>query len=153
AILPSSGTAANGKQIFSWDQAAAQITRDWPNAGWNLSLGTSLTITYAFRADAPAQMPEDTVGFGRFTADQITATQMALQLWSEVANITFIRVGTGLFGDAAYSDNATILFSNYTTGAAGAAAFAYLASPGQTASGDVEGDVWVNGSQDANNSF
>ncbi|MBS0385400.1 MAG: hypothetical protein JSS00_08620, partial [Proteobacteria bacterium] len=88
-ILPSSGTASNGKTIFSWDQAAAQITRGWPSVGWNLSLGTSLSITYAFRATAPTPMPEDTAGFSRFSAAQITATELALQQWSEVANITF----------------------------------------------------------------
>src|SRR5262245_36869202 len=92
-VFPSSGTAINGKPIFSWDQAATQITREWPSTGWNASLGTSLTITYAFRSTAPANMPEDTSGFSRFSAAQITATIMALQQWSEVANITFIRVG------------------------------------------------------------
>src|SRR5215467_10109808 len=105
-ILPSDGVAANGKPILDWDGAATQITRDWPNVGWNTTLGTSLTISYAFRATAPAQMPEDTSGFSPFSAAQITATVTALQYWAETANITFQRIlGPGNTG---YSNNATI---------------------------------------------
>jgi serralysin len=77
---------------------------------------------------------------------------MALQLCSEVSNITFIRVGTGT-GSSAYSNNASILFANYSAGAAAAAAFAYFGEPGQTGSTSIAGDVWVNSTLPENQSF
>ena len=145
--MPTSGTAANGKPIFSWAQAAQQITRD--GNSWNVSLGSSLTVTYAFRSTAPSTMPNGTGGFSRFSDVQINAAEAALHYWAEVANITFVRVGTGA-GNAAYSNNATILFGNYSTGAPDAAAFAFLAEPGHTAASDHDGDVWVNNTLDYN---
>src|SRR5687767_3927565 len=48
---PTSGTAPNGLPIYSWDQAAAQITR--LNTSWSFSLGEGVTVTYAFRSTAP----------------------------------------------------------------------------------------------------
>lgn len=140
AVLPSSGVAANGKPILSWDQAAAQIGRE--SAGWGGSLGQPATVTYGYRSTAPTTMPTDTGGFSRFTEAQIIATEKALQYWSDVANITFVRVGTGTSGDEAYSNAATILFGDYSTGAAGASAFAFY--PGSTNSNSVAGDIWVN---------
>jgi serralysin len=97
-------------------------------------------------------MPEDTSGFSRFSAAQITAAQMALRLWAEVSNITFTRVGTGT-GSSAYSNSASILFANYSAGAEGAAAFAYFGEPGQTGSASIAGDVWVNSTIIENQSF
>jgi serralysin len=139
---PTSGTAANGKPIYSWDQAALQITRD--DVSWSFSLGAAVTVTYAYRSTAPASMPEDTSGFSRFSTAQILAAEAALQLWSDVANITFQRVGSGISGNGAYSNNATILFANYSSGAEGASAFAYYPWPTATGAGQVEGDIWVN---------
>ncbi|HCK83199.1 MAG TPA: hypothetical protein DHW63_01350, partial [Hyphomonadaceae bacterium] len=134
-ILPTSGVATNGKTILDWDQAGAQITRD--SDGWGLALGAGATVTYAFRSTAPLAMPDDTAGFSQFNAAQIAATEAALVMWADVANITFVRVAP-----AGYANNATILFSNYSSGAAGASAFAFF--PGSTASNSVAGDVWVN---------
>jgi serralysin len=71
---------------------------------------------------------------------QIQATLLALQAWSDVAGLTFVRQNDG----SGFSDNATILFGNYSSGEDGAAAFAYL--PGSSAASAVEGDVWVNAS-------
>ncbi len=139
---PTSGVAANGLPIFSWDQAAAQITRT--GASWSANLATPATITYAFRSTAPAVMPEDTAGFSRFSQTQILVAEASLRLWSDVANISFQRVGAGTSGDAAYSNFATMLFANYSSGVAGASAFAFLPTFGQTGAGSVEGDVWVN---------
>ncbi|MFT3726808.1 MAG: M10 family metallopeptidase C-terminal domain-containing protein [Terricaulis sp.] len=148
--MPTSGVADNGKPIFSLSQIAAQITRDGNT--WNTSLGTSLTITYAFRSTAPGTMPNGTGGFSRFTAVQIAAAEQALHYWAEVANITFVRVGAGTSGAGAYSNNATILFGNYSTGAPDAAAFAFLAesAPAHRAASDVDGDVWINSTLDYN---
>ena len=145
-IPPSSGTAANGLPIYNWDQAAVQLTRG--GFSWSSSLGTPTTLTYAFRSTAPATMPNDTGGFSRFNSAQIVAAEEALQLWAAVANITFTRVGSGIDGEAAFSNHATILFANYSTGAEGAAAFAFL--PGSTSVNSASGDIWVNVTQPAN---
>jgi serralysin len=134
------GIASNGKPNLTIDQAANQIVRGAP--GWSAHLGEAFTITYAFRADAPAQMPDDSGGFQPFNAAQIVQANFALQAWSDVANITFIRVGSGTFGPGAYSDAATILFGDYTTGVGGAAAFGEF--PGSTSIASAAGDVWIN---------
>jgi len=139
---PTTGTAGNGLPIYSWDQAAAQLTR--AGVSWSFSLGQPATVTYGFRATAPATMPSDTGGFSVFSAAQIAFTEALLQLWSDVANITFVRVGTGTEGAGAYSNSATMLFGNYSTGAEGASAFAYYPWPTSTGAGSVEGDVWIN---------
>jgi serralysin len=89
-------------------------------------------------------MPTDTDGFQRFNTAQILQAEQALQAWADVANIRFIRVGSGSStdSDAAYTDQATILFSNYSTGESGSAAFAYY--PGNVNFGSSSGDVWIN---------
>ena len=135
-----SGPTDNGKPSLTIDQAANQIVRGEP--GWSSALGQGFTVTYAFRADAPAQMPDDSGGFQEFNPAQIAQATLALQAWSDVANITFVRVGAGTSGPAAYSDNATILFGDYTTGEDGAAAFGEF--PGNTSFGSAAGDVWIN---------
>ncbi|MBU1348224.1 MAG: M10 family metallopeptidase C-terminal domain-containing protein, partial [Alphaproteobacteria bacterium] len=89
-------------------------------------------------------MPDDTGGFSRFTAAQISIALQALQAWTDVANIAFSRADDG----QGFSDTATILFGNYSTGAQGAAAFAHL--PGDTATASIAGDIWVNRTQAPN---
>ena len=130
------GSGPNGKPSLSTTDAGLQITRgnqSWVTAGQ--PLGTAATVTFAFRTTATT-MPTDTVGFTQFTAIQIAATLLALRSWSDVANIVFQRVDEG----AGYSDNASILFGNYSSSQSGAAAFAY--GPGIPATGSVSGDVW-----------
>ena len=60
-----------------------------------------------------------------------------------MARITFTRVGTGTSGEAAYANDAVMLFSNYspTADAKGAAFASY---PGSRNIGSQAGDVWVN---------
>lgn len=132
----------NGKVSFDTNEAAVQLTR--AGLSWATGLGQPVTVTYAFRSTAPGTLPSDVAGFSRFTDAQINATLLALASWSDVANITFQRVNT----DGAYSNNATILFSNYASGEAGSAAFAYL--PGSSSVTSNAGDVWVNVSQASN---
>jgi serralysin len=125
---------ANTHPSYTLDQAAAQITRT--GSSWNGSgvTGTPTTVTYAFRAMAPSPMPLDMSGFSQLTAAQMAAAELALQSWSDVANITFVRVNpTG------YSNNAQMLFGNYTSGTQGAAAFGF--SP-TNADPNKAGDVW-----------
>ena len=136
------GAGDNGKTSFTIDQAAAQLTRD--SNGWGGFDGHAATVTYAYRADAPATMPSDIAGFSQFNVAQITQAELALKAWSDVANITFQRVGTGTSGAAAYSDNATILLGNYSSGEDGSSAFTYY--PGSRSSFSNAGDVWVNNS-------
>ena len=140
------GATVNGKPSLTIDQAAAQLDR--AQLSWSPVLGQAATVTYAFRADAYATQPNGVGGFQQFTPTQIAAAQLSLQAWSDVANITFQRVGAGTSGPGAYSDNATILFSNYTTGQPDAAAFTYL--PGNPASASLTGDVFVNSTLDYN---
>jgi serralysin len=124
----------------SIDQAAVHVTRD--GHSWSSELGApAARITFAFRATAAGSDNEAT--FSRFSADQIAATQQALGLWSDVANVTFVR-NFGAVGFPAYSDNGTILFANYNGGDDGRGAYAHYPFPGATASDANAGDVWVN---------
>jgi serralysin len=131
------GSGPNGKPSKTIDEAAVQITR--LNYSWGgqptPTLGTPASVTYSYRETAPSFMPRDTSGFSQFNAQQIAATEKALQSWSDVANVTFTRVNpTG------YSNDGQILFSNYSSGGpSGTAAFANY--PGPLAD---SGDVWVN---------
>lgn len=148
SLLPTSGVAANGKPILDWNGAANQLTRT--GNSWAFSQGQPATVTYAFRATAPSSMPDGTGGFQPFTAAQILAAEAALELWSDVANITFVRVGSGSTGSGAYSNSATILFANYLTETDPASGFAFMPSPGQTAAGNDAGDIWIDFSQAEN---
>ena len=130
-----SGVTVGGKPSYTIDQAATQILRD--DEGWS-AMGQSFTVTYAFRETAPSQMPSDTAGFQKFNQAQIAETQLALKAWSDVANIHFVQVDDG----SGYSNNATILFGDYTSGESGAAAFTFF--PGSTAYSSSSGDVWIN---------
>ena len=134
------GVTIDGKPSLSIETAG--LTLIGFSRGWSSALGEPYTLTYGFRATEPGVMPDDTAGFSRFNAAQIQQAELALTSWSDVANITFIRTGVGLTGDAAYSDEATILFGNYSSGVEGAVAFAYL--PGNPATSAKSGDVWVN---------
>lgn len=136
-----------GKASFTIDRAALQMTgfdpaTMQPYPGWGGVAGRAFTVTYAFRASDPGVMPTDTAGFQQFNELQIFQAEQALQSWSDLANINFVRVGSGTLGAQAYSDSATILFGNYTSGEAGSAAFSYF--PGSTLIASNSGDVWVN---------
>jgi len=149
------GGQPNGKTSLLTNEAGQELTRT--NFSWTTTLGQATTVTFAFRSSAPVDgegapaMPNETSDFSQFTTAQINATLLALESWSDVANITFNRItDTG----SNYSNNATILFGNYGDGAEGAAAFAYLPGNGSNLAnrgfGVVNGDVWVNDSIDYN---
>lgn len=132
--------ASNGKTSLAVVEAAQQLVRD--QVSW--STGGATVLTYSFRGSA-VSMPEGTGGFQVFNAQQIRGAELALQSWSDVANVHFVRVGSGYSGDSAYSDNAIIRFANYTTGKETSAAFAYQPStrPDRGAN-SLQGDVWMN---------
>lgn len=134
------GYAPNGKDSYTVAEAGNHLIGGEP--GWSRALGVGITISYGFRSVAPTEMPDDTGDFSRFSSAQIMQTELALQAWSDVANIRFNRVGSGTAGELAYTSNATILFGNYATGADGASAFAYY--PGNQLASSPSGDVWIN---------
>ena len=134
-------TAPNGKPSLTIEEAGLHLIGGEP--GWSSALGAPATVTYGYRSTAPTTMPEDAGGFTRFNAAQITQSELALQAWSDVAAITFVRVGSGATGEQAYSNSASILFANYATGMEGAAAFANY--PGNYGFASESGDVWING--------
>lgn len=135
------GVTVNNKPSLTIDEAAAKINGGTP--GWNATMGTPFTVTYAFRSTEPSTYPSDISGFTRSNVAQINQTELALKAWADVANIHFVRVGSGTSGEAAYSNNASILIGNYSAGQDGAAAFAYY--PGITDPSSISGDLWVNG--------
>lgn len=122
------GTTASGKISLSYDYAADRIA----DYGW--SGASSHAITYAFRSTNASD-----AGFERFDASLIEATEKALALWSDVADITFERIGSGT-GASAYSNQATMLFSGDTN--SGGYGWAYL--PGSESASALEGDVFLN---------
>jgi serralysin len=118
-----------------WTQpGVSDVDNSWDDPYWG---GAPSEVTFAFRSSA-GSLPSGLDSFYRFSAQQIEMTLLALQAWADVANVVFIRVGTGTTGEEAYSNSATMLFSNYTDAEANEAAFAYY--PSLSASG---GDVWV----------
>ncbi|WP_428151124.1 DUF4214 domain-containing protein [Brevundimonas sp.] len=124
---------------FTVEQAAAQITR--PGLSWATGLGQPATVTFAFQSTA-LSWASNAEGFTRFNEAQIAATLNAMTAWSDVANIVFSRVGTGSTGETAYSDNATMLLSNWTTGRDFSAGYAYY--PGSRGVTSLSGDVRIN---------
>ncbi len=117
------------KPSFTYDQAATQIaTFGWANAA-------TIPITYGFTSSDPTSP-----GFARFSAALIDAGDAAMALWSDVANIKFQRVGTGDTGNAAYTNNATILFAGDT--ASGGYGWTYF--PGDRAASSIDGNVYLN---------
>ncbi|WP_309645569.1 M10 family metallopeptidase C-terminal domain-containing protein [Phenylobacterium sp.] len=134
------GVLVGAKQSYTIAQAGNHLIGG--EAGWGGVLGQGFTLTYGFRANAPATMPDDTGGFERFNTAQILQAELALAGWSDAGRITFVRVGAGSSGEGAYSDQAAMLFSNYSTGKDSASAFAYY--PGSTSNASRAGDVWVN---------
>ncbi|MBW7974504.1 M10 family metallopeptidase C-terminal domain-containing protein [Bradyrhizobium sp. BR 10289] len=124
----------------STTEAAQQITRD--NYSWSSSLGTGATISFGFRTSAPDYTVNgrDVVGtFTAFTSQEQAAARAALSLWSSVANITFTDLGN--------TNNATILFGNYSSSTDNSEAFAFnpvTKTTASTGNNRWEGDVFMN---------
>ena len=117
------------KTSFSYDQAATQIASyGWANA-------STTPITYGFRS-SDASDP----GFVRFSSVLISAADQAMALWSDVANIKFQKVGTGTTGEAAYTDNATMLFA----GDVDSGGYGWTYFPGDRSASSIDGNVYLN---------
>lgn len=129
--------------------AGQQITRD--NDRWAGPFGTAAAVSYGFRASAPAySVPGENIANAYlFFPAQIAAATDAFAEWSDVANINFVRSGSGVTGSQAYSDNATILLGNYYDPTDGADGFSIL-PPGDASPTGATGDVWINLADPAN---
>ena len=108
---------------------------------WGPGGGEGTTVTYGFRASqAPYVLEgEDLTTFSLLTAPQIDAVNLALTLWSEVSNIELQAINPD-----GYTDDATILFSNYTATSPGGAFAIGPVNQGDRRSESKEGDVWLN---------
>ena len=123
------------------EEAGEQLTRD--ELSWGAELGQTVTVSYGFRASAPSYNSASHNQQGTFTPlspTDIDAVSRALNLWADVANINLIRADDG----DGYSDQATILFGNYSSTSDGHMAFAYYPDPQSTAGSSQSGDVWLN---------
>ncbi|MEH2920299.1 serralysin family metalloprotease [Samsonia erythrinae] len=125
----------NGKPSYTSDQAGEQIVRD--GLTWNGTgvFGKSVNVTYSFLQNVTS-IPSGDQGFVKFNAAQIEQAKLALQSWSDVANITFTEVSP--------DQDATITFGNYTRNSRGqldneTQAYAYM--PGEH---PVAGSAWFN---------
>jgi len=130
----------NGKPSFTIEQASVAITNTG-GLSWSSALGQGTSVNYAYSATAPAGAPSGGMGYSRFTEAQIATTEQALRAWSDVADITFVRIGAGTIGDAAYSNNAAMLFSNFSDPNSFNGSGAYPGSRYPTA---TAGNVWIN---------
>jgi YD repeat-containing protein len=118
--FPNTGTSQFDIPLPSkdWDQAAAQISRG--NAPWNDQLGTSHSLSYAYRAtSAGVSYSNGASGFNQFNAAQIATAEAAIQLWEDIANINLTRVQDV---GSEYSNNAQFLLWNYDSASAGSQA-------------------------------
>ena len=134
------GLIVNGKVSKTASEAADVLTRSgyrWLDGSDGVVDGVT-NISFAFKSSATNTDP---ASFSRFTEAEINFTLAMMVSWSDVANVKFNRVGTGTVGEAAYANNATILFSNYSA-ADGSAAYAYM--PGNIDIASASGDVHVN---------
>jgi hypothetical protein len=122
-----------------------QITRN--DYSWTQALGTPVSVSYGFRSTTPGTANNEGLTFSRFNANEIVATRIALQEWSDVANIRFIDVA-----GANYTDDATMLFSNFF-GGPNSAGHAYLPINKNTAPTSSEGDTWLNLTSSSYNNF
>lgn len=104
-------------------------------------------ISFGFRETAPGYdrlSAQPATKFHAIHAKQIDEATRALCLWSDLANISFLRIGEGASGEDGFSDDATILFGGYYADRDGAAAFSFYPDPTDMESQAPAGDVWVN---------
>lgn len=131
-----SGTNSGAKQYLPISGVTSHI------AAYSWNADEVKALTFGFRAS------DKSASFVRFTSEQIKVAQHALHLWSDVADITLVRLGHGTQGSGAYTNKATILFSgsnlSFTPG------MAWTFSPGSPVAGSLDGDVFLNVS---NNQF
>jgi serralysin len=127
---------AGNRASFDVQMGAGVIDTDY---SWSVTPGTGAVVTYGFRQSAATYTAggSNISTFTQLTAAEIASVESALQMFSELSGITFQRINpTGTTNDA------TMLFGNYTDSTDVAGAFAYY--PGSTANTIPDGDVWLN---------
>lgn len=108
----------NGKPSYTADQAAEQILRK--GLSWHDQNGDGkVELSYSFMTSKPANYNPALGTFSEFSALQKAQAFLALQSWSDVANVSFNEAASGGEGH--------LSFGNYNV-ATGGAAFAYLPS-------------------------
>lgn len=128
---------SNPTTHLSTAQAGQQITR--ANSHWGSTLGQNTgPITFGFATSGPGYSVSghNVSGFSAFTASEQAAARAALQMWADVAGITF--------SDQGNTNNATILFRNYNDPNDGAGAFAFRPTSNNQTAGSNQGDVFMN---------
>lgn len=142
------GTAYNGKDIFTVEEAAANLNRT--GAIWKV--GPNGQITYTFLDTDPSGLYNSpkykdvigdyTAGFEPFTAEQREAARDSIELWDDLIAPTFVeKNGRGA---------ADISFMNTDTGPGQAAAFTPFYRGGSGKEAKIQGDVYVNQDQGDN---
>jgi serralysin len=108
-------------------------------------------VTFAFRASDTTSYDPGPGDQARLDAQQIQMALLSFQSWSDLANIKFQRVGTGTSGEAAYSDNASMLVSTLDNNETWWSGGAYLpgqdGTPGNRAASSEHGDIYFNNQQ------
>lgn len=125
------------------DDMGASATLMTGGSSWVSTPATPTTVTFGFRATAPSYVSDgsNTIStFSQLTDAEKQACRQALARWSDISGITFQEVDDG----AGYTNNATILFSNYSDASDGAGAFAYYADANGRAASNSAGDVYLN---------
>ncbi|MGO4377961.1 DUF4214 domain-containing protein [Pseudoduganella sp. RAF53_2] len=91
-------------------------------SSWNYDAHTPVTLTYSFLSSPPSGASSiDRNGFMSMTAIQKQAVATALQVWADVANVSFQQV----------SSSGELRFGTNDQSAAGSAGYAYLPEPGR----------------------
>lgn len=122
--------AAGLRPVWDAEMGAGVIDAD---SSWSATPGTGVTVTWAARrTGAPTDAQGVAAPFTRFSNAEIAAVTQMLQSISDVSGITFQRV----YDADGFSDSASMLFGNYTSGTDGAGAYATYPGMG--------GDVWAN---------
>ncbi|WP_371395766.1 M10 family metallopeptidase C-terminal domain-containing protein [Fretibacter rubidus] len=110
--------AHNGldKPSFDYDEAAVQIGRanfKWDDLVGDREIGTAGIIEWSFRsffAEDTAENPQD---YGRVDPDMMNFVFRAINYFENVADVSFVRLGTGTSGEAAFSDDADLQIQSF----------------------------------------
>lgn len=131
------GASRNNKPSYDVDAAGKQITRD--NKTWNGTgvLGKEAEVSYSF---PEWQYNQYNVGrntkLSAFTQQQQEQAELALQSWSDLANITFVKKGP--------TENTNITFGNYVGQGQAYAMMPYSYAPRDYRGHSTDGQAWFN---------
>lgn len=131
------GASSNGKPSFDTDAAGKYITRD--NKSWNGPgvLGKEANLTYSF---PEWQYNQYNVGrntrLSKFTEQQQEQAELALQSWSDLANITFTKNSP--------TQKSNITFGNYVGQGQAYAMMPYSYAPNDYRGHKTDGQSWFN---------